>query len=494
MAKTSDQKLFLLIQSLTKTEKSYFRKQSRTFAEDSVYGQLFDILSLQKKYDEALAIKQLKTPVSQFSVLKNYLYEAILDSLVQYRSDKGEAQRLLQIKQKVSVLAEKKLYEPAVQLLSKAIKQAIECEFFTLAIDFISIEYKLYTNWKPLDLSFYTESWKLMDRCIELLRNQHQYQQLNIEFIYWQRKERALRNTKVLEELERIMQNPFLKDIQFAESFLSKLLFFSTHDGYAKIQGNYEEATNYTRQMLQLYEQSPKMQQRDPQNHLSTIINHLNNCYYTQRHEELLEGLGKLQKLHFDDSKLENFRFSRYAVLYLNYIKISKDYSYFNFLTNEIQIYLNENKNKITITEKRLLYYNSTELYIQQKNYEAAADMCIMLNALPATDTQTDLQRFGRLLEILIHYELGNTLLVESLCQNARHRLSQKQELHQYEALFIALFHKLATAPLLDIKDILKQYLSKFEQLVLDFPGEKKAMDYFDIGGWIVHHLKNGAL
>lgn len=485
MSKKADQKLFLLIQSLSKTEKSYFKKQSNTFTEQAAYKVLFDILCQQKEYNEDLAIKQLKTPVSQFAVLKNYLYEAILDSLIQYRSDKGEEQRLLQVKQKASVLAEKKLYEPAVQLLSKAIKQAIECEFFTLAIDFISIEYKLYTNWKPLDLSFYTESWKLMERCIQLLRNQHQYQQLNIEFIYWQRKERTLRNTQVLEELERIMQHPFLQNIEFAESFLAKLLYFSTHDGYAKIQGNYEEATNYTRQMLQLYEESPKMQQRDPQNHLTTIINHLNNCYYTQRHEELSEGLQKLQKLRFEDSKLENIRFSRYAVLYLNYIKISKDYSYFNLLINEIQNYLNENKNKIAVNEKRLLYYNSTELYIQQGNYEAAIDICILLNSLPATNTQTDLQRFGRLLEILIHYQLGNTLLVESLCQNARHRLSQKQELHQYEALFIAMFHKLATAPLLEIKDTLKQYLSKFEQLVEDFPAERKAMDYFDIGSWI---------
>lgn len=490
MSKKIDPKLFLLIQSLSKTEKSYFKKQSRTFTEQTAYQELFDILCNQKEYDEKLAIKQLKAPTAQFSVLKNYLYEAILDSLIQYRSDKGEEQRLLQIKQKVSVLVEKKLYEPALSLLSKAIQQAIECEFFTLAIDFISIEYKLYTNWKPLDLSFYTESWNLMERCIQLLRNQHKYQQLNIEFIYWQRKERTLRNAQVLEELERIIQNPFLQQIEFAESFLSKLLYLSTHDGYAKIQGNYEEATNYTRQMLELYEEAPKMQQRNPQNHLTTIINHLNNCYYTQRHEELSEGLQKLQKLHFEDSKLENIRFSRYAVLYLNYIKISKNYSYFNSLINEIQVYLNENKNKVAVNEKRLLYYNSTELYIQQGNYEAAIDICILLNGLPATDTQTDLQRFGRLLEMLIHYELGNTILVESLCQNARHRLSQKQELHQYEALFITLFHRLATAPLLEIKDILKQYLSKFEQLIVDFPAERKAMDYFDIVAWIREKLK----
>lgn len=477
MPATPNQQLYELVQAMTAAEKSYFRKNARRFSAENDYLRLFELVEQQPQYNEAALTKVF--PRKQFSAFKNYLYEAITDSLIAFRADKSEEQRLQRLKQKALLLAEKRLYEAALKILKKASLLALEGEFFTIAIELVQLEYKLFTNWRPLHLPDYQAAFKKVEFCLAQLHNQQIYQQLNLEFIYWQRKERVLRDVKVLEELEKVMQKPHLQDFNQATNILSKLFYWTTHDGYHKIKGEFEQAILCSKQAIQLYENNPIIQRRDPQNYLTICINHLNNAYYTHNIEELKRGAIQLKNMLFNDAKLENIRLARYAGFMLSYMKFSKNYTEFNALIKEIKDFIN--KKNTQITEKRLLGYNTLELCIKKKDYTLALDFVFFLTHLPATDTQADLQRFVRLLEILVHSELGNDFLVDSLCLNTARLLSKNNVFYDFESLWVELFQQLIKAPLLERKTLKKQYISKFQVL----NNINKHLEYFDILEWL---------
>ena len=100
--------LHQLIQALSKTEKKYFKD----FSGQGNYIILFDAINNQEEYDEAKLLKKFaKEPfVKNFSVAKNYLYEAILRSLRAYQAGKLMDDVSYEKLQNLKILSEKGLY------------------------------------------------------------------------------------------------------------------------------------------------------------------------------------------------------------------------------------------------------------------------------------------------------------------------------------------------------------------------------------------------
>ena len=106
--------LYNLIKSLSKTEKSYFRKHSKTFgSSERSYIKLFDAVDAQVKkgkgYDEEKLKEALKGEkfLNQLSVAKNFLYNSILRNLVHFILDETDNARLHDMVQGIQVLFDK---------------------------------------------------------------------------------------------------------------------------------------------------------------------------------------------------------------------------------------------------------------------------------------------------------------------------------------------------------------------------------------------------
>lgn len=488
MPKAPQSKLHELVRSLSASEKRHFRKNAKTFHSDPIYLRLFDALCAQDQYDEPALKAEFSVPY--FSALKNYLYEALIDDLIVLEYEGNEEQRLYRCKQKAWVLVRKGFPEAAFALLKKSIEQALAGEFFAQALDLVQTQAKLYANWKPFSLEDFKDLQQKIDFCLSRLHNQQRYQRINLEFVYWQRKERHLPGQALEAAFDAILQDPSMREEALATTSLSKMFFLSTYEGYHKIKGNYEQALFYSQRLTELFEARPHFCKQFPSNYLSILINRLNALYYTRKLDELREGLERLGEVSFDDSKLEIIRFSRYAVLYLNYMKLSNNYSFFDSLKIKIKEF--ESKNNLPPTEIRLLYYNIAELEIWLGHYRQALDALLVLHDLPATDTQSDLQRFVRLLEILVHAELGNDFLVDSLCRNALRGISSQSALYEYEKRWVDFFRQLAALPFSERKKYCNKALLEFKAFLNASPERKRLSDYFDFEAWLEQKTENG--
>ena len=125
---TSEQKdnLFVLVKSLTKSEKRQFRLYVGRMGsnEDSKFLNLFQLLDKINRYDEKVILKRGIVTKQQLSNLKAHLYKQILISL---RMNPAHKNIRIQIREQLdfaTILYQKGLYKQSLKVLEKAKIQA----------------------------------------------------------------------------------------------------------------------------------------------------------------------------------------------------------------------------------------------------------------------------------------------------------------------------------------------------------------------------------
>ena len=124
--------LYHLIQSLDKTEKSYFKRYAYKSirSKSETYYKLFDILDKQKAYNKKLIFKKIKVikTAKQLTDAKYYLYNLILNSLCNCHEKKMIRAQLHRQLEQVEILYHKSLHNQAKKIILRAKKTAQEYE------------------------------------------------------------------------------------------------------------------------------------------------------------------------------------------------------------------------------------------------------------------------------------------------------------------------------------------------------------------------------
>jgi hypothetical protein len=130
-------KLFSLIKSMNRYEKGYFKKISKLYSNNgSHYIKLFEAIDKQEVYNEEKLLKKFKNAsfYKHFHVTKNYLFNSIVTSLKNYKSEKSLKNQIEESKKEVEILIERFLFEDADRLLQKTKKKALETEYFEILL------------------------------------------------------------------------------------------------------------------------------------------------------------------------------------------------------------------------------------------------------------------------------------------------------------------------------------------------------------------------
>src|ERR1043165_4405581 len=147
--------LFELIKSLTPSEKGYFKKFAAKLNDTGKNNNLllFEAIDCQETYDEAAVKKALKKEklANQFSVAKNYLYNSILKSLLNYHEDNSVEVTLRNHICEVDLLAARGLIGQAIKLAEKANQLAEKYERFEVMLQLNILQRHLYLKLSPTD-------------------------------------------------------------------------------------------------------------------------------------------------------------------------------------------------------------------------------------------------------------------------------------------------------------------------------------------------------
>ncbi len=131
---TPQSDVFDLIKSLSPTGKRYFKIYAQAIGgrESSGYLKLFDFLDTLPVYDESLVKKKFKNErfIRQLSVLKNYLYDLILRSMVHGSREYHPAAEMQMQLASVQLLYEAGLHKSCIKRIRKLKEKAGQQEEF----------------------------------------------------------------------------------------------------------------------------------------------------------------------------------------------------------------------------------------------------------------------------------------------------------------------------------------------------------------------------
>ena len=142
MTKPQKDNLFVLVRSLTKSEKRQFKLYIGRLGvnEDSKFLLLFKVLEKLKVYDERAILKEGFVKKQQLSNLKAHLYKQILISL---RLNPSHQNLRIQLREQLdfaTILYHKGLYKQSLKILDKAKSLAITNQEKNIAYEIVELE------------------------------------------------------------------------------------------------------------------------------------------------------------------------------------------------------------------------------------------------------------------------------------------------------------------------------------------------------------------
>jgi hypothetical protein len=448
MAKTPSDKLFRLVKSLTPAEKRYFRLYVRG---DSKYLQLFEALSdMTTPDDEALkaSIYQKQPPESRkYSELKSYLYELLLKSLQQYDEGQSVEYRLNHLLQSVAVLFKRGHYQDCRERLVKAARMARQYERFTQLLEVIAWEKQLaYTRMdadffhRELDRLQYEET-----HALEQMENAAAYRRAFFSVYATVKREAQLRGSASSARLQSLVSQDLFDHPDRALSHKARVMYYRTLNLYYYAVLDRQAFYDSGRQLIDLLESQSHFLKENLSDYIAALSNFILSCGLLGRYHEVRQTLLLLRRLQ---PITEDDRRKIHRQYYANHFALCIYTGAFEEARQEMA----------QCQEEALAFdqhdYETASFYFQYScicfgcgDFNGALDYLNEWLNQPRTVEREDLQSLARILSLIIHYELGNTVLLESLLRAATRFLKKKNRLFDLERRFFHLFTDLLKLP-----------------------------------------------
>lgn len=498
MSKTPSDKLFRLIRGLTPVEKRYFHVfVGGKVGQTSKYVQLFDAISEVDTFDDEALRRKIyqNNPVEskKFSELKAYLYDLILKSLQAFDEQHSVDFRINHQLQSVAVLFKRGHYDACQDLLRKAAKTARHYECFTHLLEIVRWEKHLaYTR---MDVDFLHKQFDQLQftekRAMEQMRNVAQYRNLFFQVYTTIKRDALHRGEERMERLQNIVQHDLLRDLEHAQSHTARVLYYRTLNLYFYAASEREQFYDTGLKMIELLESQPHFLTENLADYIAALSNFILSCGLLERYDEVRIALDKLRKikpLTADDR-----------------LKIHRQYYTNKFVLCIFTGDFEEGRREMDRCQSEAGRldphdYETASFYFQYccicfgcGDYNGALGYLNEWLNQPRTVEREDLQSLARILALIIHFEMGNTLLIESLMRSATRFLQKKNRLYDLERRFFHFISELMRVPTERERQHAFQKMRDDLAQLSDWPGARALLQTFDLDAWLDAKISNRA-
>ncbi len=490
MPKVPSNKLYRLIHSLSGPEKRYFKVAAGgQMGKDNKYLLLFDAIEQQPEFDdEALKLRIYGTAEIQsrkYSELKAYLYEMLLKSLQSYDEKTSVAYRLKHHLLSVRVLFRRSLFQDCQEQLQKARKLAEKYEQFQALLEILEWEKQIaYTR---SDIDF-------LDRELQRIETEEQRLQQQLQTIAAYRntffrllvriRKGPSRNGEAAGELHKIIDTPLLKEPELADSHQARILYYRTLTVFQYAQGNIQLFYEYSKELIKLMEHKPHYLKEDASEYISAISNLIVACGRLGKYDELkrmLEKLRKVRPLNQDDElKIHRQFYQNKFSLCITTGDFKEGYHALNAHLKEVQQF------DQALFRRSSFYHFYFYISFGAGAYDDALQYLNEWLDLNSTVERQYLQSAARILNLIVHFELGNYELLESLIRSTYRFLKKRGQLQEVERLTIAFIRQAVEAPSKrELREAYASLKAEFEDLSQQPQTKAFFTQVFDILAWV---------
>ncbi|HVZ39726.1 MAG TPA: hypothetical protein VHI13_10650 [Candidatus Kapabacteria bacterium] len=489
--KASDD-LFRLVKSLSKAEKRYFKLQATFYRGSKLYLALFDAIDAMESYNEASLKRQFAGMplVRQFNVAKRYLYEQVMRSLRAYHTETTVRAEVRGLIHNIEILVDRGLTDQARKMAESAMELAREHEDHLAMLEVLAWNETLNPGVTDTDggvLSIYAEVYTVVDAYRDLVDHNVAMRRLAVPFLPG-----ALRSPKIVEELERLMKlhpgnaGPVL-------SVKARILDRWSRAMYHHALGDDAGALRFTREQMDLFDAHPSLIRSRITWYFAAASNHLmllKRNGLIQEFWTLVEMLRERAQNQIGPRRRGCVRLQAhlFGTVYLNMLTLAlgmDDRERFQSLAIEIEQGLRRLAPHLDQDYLLRFRSNLTLLYFELNDFERALEFNNAILNGPEPIRGREVYAHARLVNIVIHFELGHEDLLEYRVRSAYRYLRSRKIIHRFETIVLEMFRSLIRvrnrAELLELFIDIRNRLAPLE----NDPMECNAFRHFQYLTWL---------
>jgi len=438
-----------LINSLSPTEKAYFRKfAGRHYKDNSTFKKLFDEMesaaSSNENYSEERIRERFKNEkfIKQLPVTKIYLYNNILKSLNLYYSEDNIDLKLNLLINNATILYKKELYSQSLKMISKAkalaekydkpvkLLEAIQAERLALRINssLNEVSRELMDN--------YEEEQEVLGK----MKNISEYRRLYDRMVIHATAKGIDAGSEPGNTFEKLLSHRLLKNYKLAKYFQSRVIFLLMHCFINNLTGNKAAAYRFGLDCLDLFGDSHSNKQVSSYEYILILQELMQISYAEGRIRDSEYYFAKLQKeqeklLVHSPSKIQNFLKLRSLMGKLNINSASGNHENNLEVIRELIDITKKNEASSFRDEVIVTDFIAVSVYFANSMYDDSLYHINRIFNSKDFELREDIQVSCRIINLILHYELGSMGSLEYYIRSTYRYLKKRKKLSGFEKL-----------------------------------------------------------
>ncbi|CAM4013517.1 hypothetical protein [Flavobacterium weaverense] len=490
--------LFVLIKSLSKSEKRQFKIFASRLetSSNTKFIELFNILDKSEGYDEKLILKSGVIKKVQLSNLKSYLYKQILVSI---RLNIPSQNMRYQLREQIdfaTILYNKGLYKQSLKILDKTKILALENDEKLMAYEIVEFE-------KLIESQYITRS--IQGRADELVvqAKELNYQNtissklsnLSLQLYGIMLKTGYVKTDEEYKYIDSYFNKHISKLDENKFGFREKYWFYNANLWRSFLVQDFLSSYKYAYKWVTLFYDHPSMISLNPVFFLKGNHYLLESLFMLKYKSKFKEYLLKLEETINDVKFPVNDNIASLSFLYLynnklNYHILEGTFSESEYLIPEILHKLNLHSEHLDEHHEMLFFYKIASIYFGNEKYIDCIFYLEKIISNKNLSMREDLMCFARLLSLIAHYELGNDYYLENQLKNTYKFLLKMNDLHEVQKEIMRFMKNLNSIYPSDIKKEFIKMRLRFIELEKN-TYEKRAFLYLDIISWLESKIEN---
>jgi len=483
--------LLELIAAMTANEKGYFVKSAGGFTKQQpqTYIQLFHLIDKHGFESDAKVREKLGADKTNIHSIRNYLYKQLLKSLRAFHSEKNTQFKIREMLDYAEILSEKGLLKQSQHFTDIGISLSDPVTLPAYQIIFQTHQIQL--------LRFYDEAEKIkktddivlsITESADIIKHAYVTRQGLTKALFYVNTYFPLRNQLIkLEVYQLLHELTSLPDTE-KQNYRFRNSRNAALSLLYRLLNDWDNALFYQEKTIRIFEEmQPQLLNRNIPaigayyNYISLFINKGDRNNYRRQ-------LEKMSSLPVSGKAEEHYLKAVIYQLQLDDIIFNKDIAAGKNVVDEVNIFLQEKHPIVNIYHDTLI--RLAAYFIYDKNY---VDALGIINKLINSNFNHPLRSFAvhvKLLNILIHFELNNFLLLPGLIRSVYRFMMQQELKYEIEKAILNFFRRsfVVTNPA-QLEKELEKLFQQLQDISNDAYEQQALLSFFDYRYWIAGKL-----
>jgi len=466
--------LFQLIQSMSKSEKRYFKLDTRKGGDKTNnYLRLFDALNSMEGYDEEKIRQKFKGEkfIKHLPQEKKYLYEAILRSMRNYQSDKSSTAQIKEGLLDARYLYERGLYEQSGKVLKKIKKIAYQFEDYLAVLEIIKEELRLANdNQRKTIEQEILQLKEERDQVLTFVKEEFTFLDIYYRLFTKVAQQFEIKDKKNHKEITDIFPPEYLKEEKVPQSKNSQRRLYQSLANYYQLTGNYQESFKYHQKVFDWWESNLFLKKEQAYKYRIDLSNYIQTAFHLKKYKLISQLLEKLDSDQPQNHREQSTIFQKVYINRLSYHLNAFELDEAIQLIPEIEEGLI--KYKIKMTSQLVLSSNIAIVFFLFEKFPECIKWLDKITNEQKTINRQDVQCLAKLLKLIALYESNDVDQVYAYSRSVQRFFTTnlKFEKDRFENQVLSFLKKIFNSVGQDQKEVLME----FKQFVIDYESRLK--------------------